>query len=286
MRIAITGTTGRVGAALAKHFTQAHEVIELPRQSFDLADPTMMTRVLDGLACDVLLNPAGLTSVDVCEDVPELARQVNTSAPAMLAAWCARRRVRFIHFSTDYVFGGDGEGLRHEDEPTGPLGMYGRTKRDGEIAVLATDPSALVLRVSWVFGPEKPSFIDHVTVAARRGETLRAVADKWSLPTSTRDLNRWVDALLRTRASGVLHACQSGSPVSWHDLASAVVEELFAAGQLDHLPDVERQSLADMRHFRAPRPRHTAMATRRLAASIGETPREWREALHQFVRNC
>lgn len=283
MRIAITGTTGRVGAALARHFSATHDVIALPRRDFDLADPPAMQRVLDGLRCDALLNPAGITSVDACEDDPLAAHQVNTEAPALLATWCAASGVRFIHFSTDYVFDGNSPGLRREDEAAEPLSVYGRTKRAGELAVLACHPAALVLRVSWVFGPEKPSFVDQIAAAALRGDTLEAVADKWSLPTYTKDLCQWIAALLASDACGVLHACQSGPPVSWHSLAAAVIEELVAAEKLTSATSVHPQRLADMTGFRAPRPVHTAMANDRLAAITGARPRDWRLALHEYL---
>jgi dTDP-4-dehydrorhamnose reductase len=281
-RVAVTGTTGRVGAALARHFSADHEVIALPRSRFDLADPAGMARVLEALDCDVFLNPAGVTGLEACLDEPALAQRVNGEAPGEIAAWAARRGVRLIHFSTDYVLGGREPGLHDEAEPAEPLSDYGRSKRAGEVAVLA-QPGTCVLRVSWVFGPEKASFVDAIRTAAMAGGPLTAVADKFSLPTFTADLATWVMAVAKAEVTGILHACNSGEPVSWHDLAEEVTHWLHATGHLATCPAIERQTLAGVPSLRAVRPRHSAMATSRLATVLGVAPRPWREALAEHL---
>ncbi len=281
MRVAITGTTGRVGRALANHFGRSGcDVIELPRSAMDLADPASIGSALDAIACDVLLNPAGLTSVDDCEQDPGLAMAVNATAVGHIARWAAARRVRLIHFSTDYVFAGDVPGLRTEDERPCPGGVYARTKALGEAAALAC-PGGSVVRVSWVFGPEKPSFIDAVAAAALAGRPLAAVADKFSLPTATADLAQWIEVLAGSDQSGVFHACNPGPPASWHDLATATVAAMHRHGMLSELPSVAPQALDQMCGFVAPRPRHTAMSTARLAAIT--TMRPWQQAVDIHV---
>ena len=282
LRVAVTGTTGRVGAALAKGFAPRHQVIELPRQAFDLTDPAGMARLLERLDCDVFLNPAGLTGLEECLENPALARRVNAEAPGEIAAWAARKGVRLIHFSTDYVFAGREPGLRHEPDPVEPLSDYGRSKEAGEQAVLA-HPNTCVMRISWVFGPEKPSFVDGILHSALQPVPLAAVADKFSLPTFTRDLTGWVLALARSEATGIFHACNSGEPASWHDIAEAVIEHLVRTGRLEVRPPVARQLLDEVPCFRATRPRHTALATGRLADLLEYTPRPWRTALADYL---
>lgn len=283
MRIAVTGTTGRVGAALAKYLTTKHEVICLPRAVCDLADSVRLARCLDSLDCGVLLNPAGITSLEACEDDPRLAMRVNAEAPGEIAAWAASRGVKVYHFSTDYVFEGEVEGLRCELDPTFPVSMYGRSKLEGERAVLAF-PGNCVVRVAWVFGAEKASFIDQQFDAVLAGKPLAAVADKFSLPVFTDDLCEWMDCLIDRDMSGVIHACNSGEPISWYDLTEAVLETMSDCGILKNVPPVGRLSLAEMTSFRAVRPRFTAMDTQRLAGMIGVSPRPWREAVRDYVR--
>lgn len=283
MRIAVTGTTGRVGAALARRFSGNHEVISLPRSACDLADRQSLASALERLECDVFLNPAGITSLETCEDHPDLAQRVNADAPAEIAAWAATQNVRVYHFSTDYVFGGDTPGLRQEEEIPSPINTYGRSKLAGEAAVLAW-PGNGVIRLSWVFGPEQPSFLDQIFESALAGRPLAAVADKFSLPLFTNDLSQWVEPVISQQTTGILHACNSGEPVSWHDMASAVVEEMLTCGVISALPEIKRQSLAEISSFRAARPRFTAMGTRRLAEILGHPPRPWREALTEHIR--
>jgi dTDP-4-dehydrorhamnose reductase len=283
MRIAVTGTTGRVGASLVRWLSGNHDVVSLPRSVCDLADRRSLASALERLECDVFLNPAGITSLENCEDQPDLARRVNADAPAEIAAWAAARNVRVYHLSTDYVFGGDTPGLRPEEEIPSPLSAYGRSKRAGEEAILAW-PGNGVIRVSWVFGPEKPSFLDQVFESALAGRPLAAVADKFSLPLFTNDLSQWMEQIISQRTTGILHACNSGEPVSWHDMASAVIEEMLACGVISAMPEIKRQSLAEIPSFRAARPRFTAMGTHRLTEILGRPPRPWREALTEYIR--
>ena len=283
MRIAVTGTTGRVGAALVRHFSGKHEVIPLPRSGCDLADAGSLAGALDRLECDVFINPAGITSLEVCEDEPALAMRVNAEAPGEIAAWAAERGVPVFHFSTDYVFGGESEGLRREDDPAVPVSEYGRSKLAGEQAVL-TMPGNCVVRVAWVFGPEKPSFVDLIFDDALAAKPLAAVADKVSLPTFTTDLAEWMEGLIERKSTGVFHACNSGEPITWHDLAKAVCEELVANRLLPTTPEVRKQTLTELTFFRAVRPRFTAMNTHRLADVLGASPRHWREALADHIR--
>jgi dTDP-4-dehydrorhamnose reductase len=283
MRIAVTGTGGRVGAALARHFSTNHKVISLPRGLCDLANPESLARTLDQLDCDVFINPAGITSLEACEDDPALAMRVNAEAPGEIAAWAATRGVSVFHFSTDYVFAGESPGLRSEAEIPEPLSVYGRSKLAGERAVLAV-PGNCVVRISWVFGPEKPSFVDQVFDAALAGRPLVAVADKFSLPTCSGDLATWMERLVALKTTGVVHACNSGEPVSWHGMATTVVGEMVACGALTEIPEIQKQALAGIAAFRAVRPRFTAMDTRRLSEILGQPPRHWREALAEHVR--
>ncbi len=282
MRIAITGTTGRVGRALADRLALRHEVIELPHRSLDLAAPGCAGALAD-LDFDLLLNPAGMTGLEHCEDEPALARQVNAAAPGDLARACRLAGRKMLHFSTDYVFDGRTPGLRREEEATAPLSVYGTTKEEGERRVL--EDGGTVMRVSWVFGPEKPAFPDSIFDAALEGRPLAAVADKFSLPAYTPDICAWVEALVAAGLPpGVFHACNGGEVTSWHGIALEVVRFLQERADLPPA-EVEPLSMEGMAAFRAPRPRHTAMATEKLAALPGGTPRDWREALREHLES-
>ncbi|MEM1084309.1 MAG: NAD(P)-dependent oxidoreductase [Verrucomicrobiota bacterium] len=281
MKIAITGTTGRVGRALADHFGPISEVRELPRTDFDLKSSDVVGRIA-ALDFDLLMNPGSMTSLEACEDDPELAMQVNAVVPGELAARCRASGRRMIHFSTDYVLDGSTPGLHDEDSPVAPASAYARSKLESEKRVLGE--GGCVLRVSWVFGKERPAFPDLMMQRALAGEPLAAVADKTSLPTGTRDLSGWIERLIERRLPDtVVHACHGGEPVSWHGMAEVVVDELLVRGVLADRPKVEKQRLSDMGAFRAVRPRHTAMANGRLSGLIGGSVRDWEAALREHV---
>ena len=284
MRIAVTGTSGRVGAALARHLAASHEVIYLPRKIFDLADPQAMRAVLGRLECDVLINPAGLTSLEACEDDPALAMRVNAEAPTEMARWASQTATRLMHFSTDYVFDGNENRLKTETDSPHPLSVYGTSKLAGERAVLS-HPATTVVRVSWVFGPEKASFVDQIFAAALAGEPLAAIADKFSLPTATADLCHMVEALLARDCHGIFHLSQTGEPTSWHGMACIIVDEMVESGKISVVPRIEALKLLEVASFRAARPRFTAMDTTKIAMAIGKTQRAWQEALREYVRS-
>jgi dTDP-4-dehydrorhamnose reductase len=259
-------------------------VLGLDRAAVDLGDPDRISGRLEDHRFDVLVNAAAVTSPDAAEDDPGLAERVNGEAPGVLAEECRRRGARMIQISTDYVFGGGEAGLRSEEDPTNPVSAYGTSKLSGEQTVLAADPGACVLRVSWLYGSGQPGFPEQVIERAESG-ALELIDDKFSLPTYLPDLMGWIGELLgKSGVSGVLHACSSGEPASWFDWGAATIDEAVACGRLASAPVLGRQSLDDCGFFRAPRPRHTAMSNARLSGVLGKPPRTWRDALREHVR--
>ncbi|MFM2242551.1 MAG: hypothetical protein RLZ97_1406 [Verrucomicrobiota bacterium] len=279
----MTGAGGRLGKALADRLSLRHEVTALSRQDWDLSSADTISRVL-GLDFDILLHPAAMASLEACEAEPELAMRVNRDAPVALAEGCGRMGRRMLFFSTDYVLEGTAEGLKDESAEVRPLSVYARSKAEAELGVLSA--GGAVMRVSWLFGPEKAAFPDAVVAKALSGQPLAAVADKTSLPGFTGDLAEWVEALLEIGLPNrILHAANPGEPTSWHDMAVEVVGFLHECGRIGEIPAVERHLLAGMPGFVAGRPRHTAMDTSALAGLLGRPLRPWREALRGYLRD-
>ena len=279
MKIAITGINGRFGGALARHHRAlGNDVIALGRIACDLSDTASLTPTLESLNFDALINPAAMTSLEVCEDDLELSSRVNAIAPGILASICATRRVPFIHISTDYVFNGVEPGTRSERDIAKPISVYGRTKLAGEQAVHLAYPQAWVARVSWLFGPERPGFVEMIRDRLAEGESLAAIDDKFSCPTYVDDAAVALDHLLNLTdpAGGVVHICNPG-PTSWHGIAS----EIVAQSQRPQTP-IASQKLSEMTGFRAPRPVHTAMDVAHLEALTGHAMRSWQDALAAY----
>ncbi|MFM2166130.1 MAG: dTDP-4-dehydrorhamnose reductase [Verrucomicrobiota bacterium] len=283
-RILILGAAGGLGKALTRRLAALGEVIAWSRHDLDLSQLEDIPKKLDAQAFDVLLNPAGMTSPDVCEVEPDLAKIVNVDAPAALAASCHRLDRRFIHFSTDYVFDGSKTTPWSEDDPTEPVNHYGRTKRDGEIAVLKANAQALVARVSWLFGPDKASHPDHIITKALQGTALNAIADKTSSPTFTHDLCDWITRLLthHPEVSGPLHLCHQGT-ASWQEWGQEALRVAEDMGLPFQTRSIEPLRLADSTFFKAARPPHTTMSTARLTQLTGIQPRAWQEALREYL---
>lgn len=284
-RILVLGATGGLGRALVRRLSATHEVTGWGRADLDFERPEDIAAALGRHDFDVLLNPAGLTSPDVCEVQPEKARLANEAGPQALAEFCQQRGARLIHFSTDYVFGGGPHDLWLEGDETLPVNVYGRTKRDGELAVLAACPDALVARVSWLFGPDKASHPDHMIQRALAGEELTAVEDKVSAPTSTADLSGWVARIIADHpaCAGVLHMCNTGI-ASWHSWAEAALGD---AKILCGLPLKTRQvrpiKLVELTQLKARRPLMTLMSNEKLQNLLGEEIRNWADAQEDYL---
>jgi len=192
--------------------------------------------------------------------------------------------VRMIHFSTDYVFAGYHAGKRRETDCAEPSTVYGRSKLAGEQKVLENAPRlASVLRVSWVYGGERPGFVDQVMAQLLAGQSVRAVSDKWSIPTALDDLCEWVSWLSTSSPGGIWHGCHAGEPVSWYALAIAVQETLQAGGWLAPGACVHAQSITEMSHWAARRPIHTAMDSAKLSSHLPRPIADWRDALRRVI---
>ena len=244
-----------------------------------------MREVLTGVDFGVLINCAAQTNVDRCETHPEEAFALNAEAPGVLAEVCERKGAKLVHISTDYVFDGEQAEPYSEDDPAKPISIYGESKRAGEQRVLAVSDRHLVARVSWVFGPDRPSFIDWAVQRAREHDHVEAVADKFSTPSYTVDLADMLQRLMRNaNAAGVVHVTNSGR-CSWHEYAQWAIDCCRAEGIPLMAETVGKATLADMKNFIARRPVHTTLSTAKYTALTGHTPRHWREAVADYVRD-
>lgn len=281
--ILILGGRGRLAASLAAQWSPRHRVVSWGRDEADVSNLEKLRARLDSVEFDILVNGSGATNVDACESARDGARLVNALAPQVMAECARRRGARLIHFSTDYVLSGSNPAPCTEDEPPRPTGWYGATKLEGENLVLADDPRHLVVRVSWVFGPAKPSFVDMIVQRALENDRVEAVADKFSSPTYAPDVAGWLEPFIAESASGGLfHACNTGS-CTWRDFGQKALDLAAEAGLPLRTKTVEPIPLASMKQFVAPRPVFTTLSTAKLAAAIGHLPRHWHDALREYI---
>lgn len=273
-----------MGAALLRDLSPDHSVTGFNHAQLDLSAPEQLREKLHSLDFDLLLNAAAQTNVDRCEKEPEEAFALNAAAPEIMAQICARKRARLIHISTDYVFDGEQRQPYREGDEARPLSVYGESKLEGERRILQTAPEHLVVRVSWVFGPDRPSFVDWVMQQAREKELVSAVADKYSTPTYTLDLARMLRPLLTAPdACGLLHLANAGE-CSWREYGQWALDCCKAEGIALRAETVEAITLADMENFIARRPIYTVLATGKWEKLTGAKPRDWRAAVAEYVR--
>ena len=300
-RIVIVGAGGRLGAALAREYAATFDVVGFNHAQLDLGKPDQMRTTLGGLEFDALINTAAQTNVDRCETQQEEAFALNAEAPKVLAEICAGRKARFLHISTDYVFDGEKREPYTEEEEAKPISVYGESKREGERRALEANERALIVRVSWVFGPDRPSFVDWAIGQAREREDVKAIADKWATPTYTLDLAELLKPLvvagIDDRGGGdsqkpagiadpgynILHLANRGE-CSWREFAQWAVDCCHAEGIPMKARTIGASSLAEMKSFFAKRPVYSVLSTAKYEALTGVAPRPWKEAVAEFVR--
>ncbi|MEQ1861220.1 MAG: dTDP-4-dehydrorhamnose reductase [Chthoniobacteraceae bacterium] len=285
MRIVIIGSGGRLGAALAREWKAAGEQVHsFAHASLDLADADAIRDAITPLSFDVLVNCAALTNVDYCESHKEEAMSINGDAVRVIAEMCQRKRKRCIHISTDYVFDGEKRTPYTERDKARPLGVYAASKLAGEAALLEASPEHLAVRMSWVFGPDRPSFVDQILQRAHETEDLSAIADKWSTPTYTLDVAKLLRPLLREkRATGVLHLANTGE-CTWQEYGQFAIDCAAKLGAPLKGRTVAPLRMSDLAAFVAKRPVYTVLSTAKFAERSGLTPRPWQEAVEEHVR--
>lgn len=285
MKIVVLGSGGRLGSALVREWRAAgDEVTGFSRQLLDIGNFTAVRDVLEDTDFEALVNCAALTNVDYCETHPEEANRLNGEAVANIADVCTRKHARCIHISTDYVFDGAKTVPYTEDDEPHPISVYGASKLAGERCLHAVSDRHLAVRVSWVFGPDRPSFVDQIFQRACEQETVAAIADKVAVPTYTLDAARLLRPLLdEYRVDGVLHLCNTGA-CTWQEYGQFALDCASAAGVPLKARAVGPQKMADLKAFIAKRPPYTAMSPARLADITRVTPRPWQAAVEEYVR--
>jgi dTDP-4-dehydrorhamnose reductase len=286
VKIVILGAGGRLGAALMREYREKFELLGFNHAQLDLGNLEDVKRMLGPLAFDILINAAAFTNVDLCETEREQAFRINAEAPRVLAEICREKNAKLIHFSTDYVFDGEKRDPYSEEDEARPISVYAESKRAGEENVLAVQDRHLVLRVSWVFGPDRPSFVDAMIKRARESEHVDAVADKFSTPTYTRDIAEMLPTLFDLDlARGILHFANSGE-CSWEEYAQHALDCCHSFGVPLQATTVGALKLSDMTNWVARRPVYSVLSTQKYSALTGLSPRPWRDAVADYVKSA
>ncbi len=284
--ILVTGGTGQLATALMAAKGR-RDLVLAGRPEFDFDNLDAIPGFLRAIVPSLIINAAAHTAVDKAESEPDAARRANTDGPRILAEYAAAAGIPLIHVSTDFVFDGEKGAPYVETDAPNPTSTYGRTKRDGEEAILATGARAIILRTSWVYAATGKNFILTMLNAAAKTSQLRVVADQQGCPTAAQDLAavilRIADRLAamgwEDRYRGIFHAAGSGA-TTWHGLAVAAFDLAAAHGLTK--PTVTPIATADW-PTPAKRPADSRLDCDKLARTFGMVLPEWRNALSRTI---
>ena len=290
-RILLTGCTGQLGQELQRTLAPLGEVIGVDRSTVDLSQETTIRQRLVEVKPDVIVNAAAYTAVDKAETETELAQAVNATAPTIMALEAQRLGAALIHVSTDYVFDGGKNTPYTEDDSPNPIGVYGRTKLEGEEGIRQTCTNHLILRTAWVYGSfGKVNFVKTMLRLFAEREEVRVVADQVGSPTWAADLAQAIATLLSQAnqepgqlsiPTGTYHYTNSGV-ASWYDFAVAIFEEAKPLGYKLKVQKIVPIATADY-PTPAQRPAYSVLSGKKISAVLGSHPPHWRQALRQML---
>ncbi len=283
-RIAVTGRDGQVARAVhAALVRDGHDVITLSRPIVDLQNPASVRDAILATRPDLVINAAAYTAVDKAEDEPELAHSINADGAEAVSAAAGEIGAPIIHFSTDYVFDGSATQPYDETAPTAPLGVYGRTKRDGEQLVAAANARHVILRTAWVCSPTGSNFVKTMLRLAAERPALRVVDDQYGSPTFADTLAdvvvHLIPRVLNPAADpatfGMFHATSAGD-TTWCQFARRIMEGAAERGA----PSVPVEAISTAEFpTKARRPRYSVLATTKLQSVHGVALRQWEVGL-------
>ncbi len=296
MSILLLGANGQLGRELQRALAPLGTIVATTRSGVlsdgsacevaDFDHPGSLTALLDRVRPTLVVNAAAYTAVDRAEDDREATFRANAEAPGVLGRWCAQAGVPLVHYSTDYVF--DGQGMRpyREDDATAPLGVYGASKLAGEDAIRAAGGRHLIFRTAWVYASHSANFLRTMLRVGADRDVLRVVADQIGTPTPARLIADVTAQALQHDGglSGTWHLTAKGE-TSWHGFAEAIFAEAVAAGVLPRAPNVEAITTAEY-PTPAQRPAYSHLDVTKLERDFGVALPSWQDGLKQVIADC
>jgi len=252
LRILVVGSKGMLGTDLLHVLTPRHSVIGVDLDEMDIISRQSVCDKMASILPDVVINTAAYTDVDGCEEQEDTAFQVNAEGPENLAIACRDRNIPLIHVSTDYVFDGKKENPYRKDDPPNPMGVYGRSKLEGEKRIQRILPDACIIRTAWLYGKWGKNFVKAILGQASKTRELKVVSDQKGSPTYTMDLAEALQRAAEKGLHGVYHVTNGGS-CTWF----AFAEKILA---LSEKSDVHIEPLSTKELGRpAPRPANSVL---------------------------
>jgi dTDP-4-dehydrorhamnose reductase len=301
--VLVTGVTGQVGRALVQSLDGRCQLITAARHGadfdlgpadfdLDLASTEQIVAVMDSVKPDIVINAAAYTQVDQAEDEPEIARAINAVAPGVLAEQCKKIDAILIHYSTDYVFAGDGDKPLTEADPVSPINEYGKTKLEGERAIQAVNCDHLIFRTCWVYDAQGKNFLNTIINLAKTREELQVVNDQFGTPTSAQLIAEITSQIIeqccgksdlpRQNTNRIYNLTASGF-TSWFGFAQEIINNIKSRDELC----VQKITPVSTDKFptKAKRPSWSVLSTQKITTDFDLEISMWDALLGQCIEN-
>lgn len=276
MKILVTGVKGQLGHDMVNELERrGMEALGVDIEEMDITDASSVERVIKDASPDAVIHCAAYTAVDAAEENEELCRRVNRDGSQNIANVCKELDIKMVYISTDYVFGGEGQHFWKPEDQCDPQSVYGKTKYEGELAVMNTLDKYFIVRIAWVFGINGKNFVRTMLNLSKSHDTVRVVNDQFGSPTYTFDLARLLADMVVTDKYGIYHATNEGT-CSWYEFACAIFKE--AGVQINVVPVTTKEYAA-----KAKRPANSRMDNGKLAANGFEMLPAWQNALARYI---
>jgi dTDP-4-dehydrorhamnose reductase len=286
--VLLTGAAGQLGKTIQALWAQSgladrYALHPVSRKQLDITDASDVAATLSKLNLAVVINCSAYTAVDKAESDQQNAYLVNEKGPENLAKNCAQSSARLIHISTDFVFSGPFVKPISLTQTTNPAGVYGASKRAGELAIMAQSGSAVILRTSWLYSPFNANFVKTMLRLMSERDSLSVVADQRGAPTSTASLALAIFKAIEKREVNGIYHWSDAADISWHDFAVAIQDSAVAAGLLKKAIPISPIKTSDY-PTPAARPAYSVLDCSQTEADLGLQQFEWRTQLDQVIQ--
>ena len=288
MKLLIIGSKGQLGSELVRECKKndfSYLALDLPE--FNITDPSLVEKTFADFKPSIVINASAYTNVDKAETEAEIAFSVNSDGPANLAVSCNKNRIPIIHISTDYVFDGSKGQPYAESDPVSPLGVYGKSKEDGESKLRSILKQHIILRTSWLYGAYGNNFVKTMLRLGNEKEIIKVVADQYGCPTCAADLSEAVMDISKQITQnlkfswGTYHYCGIGT-TTWHIFAKEIFE-IASKYQNFKVSGVEAITTAQY-PTTAKRPAFSALDCGMIKKIFGINTKPWQESLKKIIK--
>ena len=283
MKVLLTGANGQLGNCFIDKFPTDWILLATDSQQLDITDNISVNNFINEHRPDVIVNAAAYTAVDMAEDEPNLAHLVNEIGPRNLAVAAKKYNAKFIHISTDYVFDGTKNIPYTEEDITNPINIYGETKRNGEVAILNNNSSAIIIRTSWVFSEYGNNFVKTMLKLASNRSELSIINDQLGCPTYAGDIANTILTMIMNHCDGGIYHYCGDQCITWFKFASKIFHIAEELNPITTKKILVKPILTSGYPTKAKRPLYSVLSMNKIEKIAGIKASDWNSALVHVI---